>query len=421
LKFEDIMTTRHFLLTVLIITLMTGINSTAQLPNTIKLEQGTLIKLGAEPFHLKAAIYAGRDQKPSATVEIDWATLNKYRRVIQSKDFSQTLIVNSEKVHNESGQYFPGYLNVILAAMVDPTSLLGMMQPDDIAWTKAGGQAQENGSVCFQGKFSGCFSGDRSLGLRETIKPLGTSVEFTDYKKFHSERIARRINVTTGNRSFYRVIVEKLDELKQGSDELFEVNESTPANKILLNKFLTDDQLRAMLDGPAEIIWPQIPDKVEEGTTSYYVAIDQKGVVRDVTPIDVNIERANDSAVRQIKRWKFKPYLINGIPAQVEGRMSFHYNTRQYGPKDILSDEEVRILATNQVQPIMPEGSVSKGTTYDVWISVDSDGIIIEKLFGSGPKELWAMCDKALMQWHFAPIMENGQPRPYRAHVIFKF
>jgi hypothetical protein len=56
-----------------------------------------------------------------------------------------------------------------------------------------------------------------------------------------------------------------------------------------------------------------------------------------------------------------------------------------------------------------------------MWIAVDSDGIVIEKIPGEGPAQLFEPCDQAVKQWHFSPILENGMSRPYRAQLVFHF
>ncbi|MGO4209357.1 hypothetical protein AB4043_00840, partial [Terriglobus sp. YAF25] len=143
------------------------------------------------------------------------------------------------------------------------------------------------------------------------------------------------------------------------------------------------------------------------------------GKVREVLPLYTVNERTNDSAVRQIMRWTFRPYLKDGVPQQMEGVLSFTVDTRKWGPKEPLTDAEVRKLATNIVEPKVDGSKYPKGTTYSLWAAIDSDGQVIEAMTGDGPHELWGPCYDAMRSWHFSPLMENGQPRPYRANFIF--
>lgn len=49
---------------------------------------------GSVPFHIKAVITEGRNTEPIGHVEMYWVAPNKWRRTIESDDFSQTLVVN---------------------------------------------------------------------------------------------------------------------------------------------------------------------------------------------------------------------------------------------------------------------------------------------------------------------------------------
>jgi hypothetical protein len=139
--------------------------------------------------------------------------------------------------------------------------------------------------------------------------------------------------------------------------------------------------------------------------------------VREVLPLSVRAERADDSARRQIMQWKLKPLVRNGVPVQIEGVLNFDFNTREYGPAEPLTDEEARKLASNIVEPVFSPSTTS-GATFTIRIAVDINGDVIESIAGDGAHEIYPACAAALRQWRFRPIMENGQPRPYRAQII---
>jgi hypothetical protein len=162
-----------------------------------------------------------------------------------------------------------------------------------------------------------------------------------------------------------------------------------------------------------------LEDRQTTGETNYYVSIDRLGQVREVLPLSVAVERADDSARRQILKWKFKPVIRDGIAVQAEAVFNFHFNTRQYGPATPLTNDEVRKLASNVVEPAFSPGSAS-GATYSLWIAVDTDGRVIEEIAGDGPHDLSEVCFEAIGKWHFNPILEDDKPRPYRAQVTFR-
>jgi hypothetical protein len=396
-----------------------GICAISLLSQSVKIEQGTLIAPGSEPFHLKAAITDDHDDAPLAYVEIFWVSPDKWRRTIKSQEFSQTLIVNGGKVFEQhSDNYFPFRLKVLVTAMVDPKPVLDAHRPDDILETKANGAANESGRSCYKpGVMAGCTMNPD--GLNEIVGAPGHIVSFAAYKKFHGKRIARRVVNQIDREDFQTAEITELSDLTNADESLFAIAKPTPPAQVLRDEFVSESELRTQLQGTPEIIWPQMLDGAITGKASFLVELDPSGKVRDVIPIHNDNYSSSDSAIRQIKRWKFNPAIKDGAPAQAEGVLTFDVNTRAYPPYEPLTDEQVRKLATNIVEPTVPSGLVPPGTDYKLQITVDTDGVIAEKIAVGGPPQLFGPCDQALMQWHFRPIMDNGQPRSYRGVVVF--
>ncbi len=382
--------------------------------------QGVLVVPGSAPFELKAWIGDGSDPTVVATVEMEWMAPDRWRRTIQSKDFSQTVIVSGDKVsEQDSDFYFPLGLETLVTAMVDPRPIVAAIRPGDLVQTKANGASKESGAVCFDGPVRGCMTSPG--GLRETLGAAGHSVEFMDYRDFHGKRIARRLVYEVSVGDFMSASVTELKELKGPSPELLAVDHPTDPAQRLHVVTLDQTALMNLATEKREIVWPQVLDGATTGKASFYVSIDKTGKIREVEPLRTDNERANDSAIRQIMRWKFKPPVVDGIPAQVEGILTFDLNTREFGPKEPLNDAEGRKLATSIVDPVVPNGSVPQGTVFKIAVAIDSDGTILEEIVLDGPSKLFTPCDRALHQWHFQPILENGQPRPYRTLIEFRF
>lgn len=171
---------------------------------------------------------------------------------------------------------------------------------------------------------------------------------------------------------------------------------------------------------PLEIIWPQVLDGPLSGDALYRVTIDSTGVVTDVQPLTISVERSNDSVIRQIMRWKFKPPTQDGVPVQAEVVWTFHFNTRAFGPSEPLTEAEARKLATKIVDPNYPPGTPS-GETCSMRIAVDSDGYLIEVIGDVCPGDaLYIPSLHAIQSWQFKPVLENGEPRPYRSEITFR-
>jgi hypothetical protein len=111
---------------------------------------------------------------------------------------------------------------------------------------------------------------------------------------------------------------------------------------------------------------------------------------------------------------------MSGGPAQTQSILTFTLNTREWEPPDPLRDVEVRKLASNIVELVIPVGLAPSGTAYTVHVAIDSDGNLIEAIPAEGIRGIFQPCYGAIRQWHFSPILEDGQPRPYRAEVKFQ-
>ncbi|HKN21941.1 MAG TPA: hypothetical protein VJX73_11020 [Terracidiphilus sp.] len=392
--------------------------SQAQSPQSVAVVQGTLTAPGSAPFHLKAEITDDGDSSPMATMEMSWLDPNHWRREIRSEEFSQTMVVNGEKVfEQDSTEYFPLGLWSITTAMVDPAPILAKLGPADQIRTKANGLSSESGVSCFDASHRYCMSGP--WGLEEFVGGAGHSIEFEEYRPFHGKRIARRLVYLVSAGDFMTARVMELQDLTQPSDDLFAVEHPTdPSNRV---RVVTLDQaaLMDLVTEKSAIIWPQVLDGKVTGKGSFYISIDTAGKIREIHPVRTDNERTNDPAIRQMMRWKFKPPVVDGIPAQVEGILTFDLNTREYGPKEVLADAEMRKMATSTAELDVPPGTVPPGSVKKVWVAVDADGYVIEWIAGDGPGGLSTQIVDAMKHWSFKPIYIDGKPMPYRGEIDF--
>jgi Gram-negative bacterial TonB protein C-terminal len=392
-------------------------NKTNPIHNVV---EGSLIVAGSTPFHLRAVITEGQEQSPYGQIEMFWMAPDKFRRVIKSDDFSQTLIVNGNQTFEQnSSDYFPLQLHTLITAMMDPQAIIDAIQPGDLVLIKSNGAVNESGIKCVDRNNNFCVK-DKN-GLRETIAASGHAVDWSQYEMFDGKRIARVItNAPRLGEDLLTLTIEELRPIQPLDESLFEIpNPTDPQHQIRFID-LSEEDLRRNLLGSSEIIWPQTLDSTEKGPASFYVSIDPTGSVREVLQLYTVNERANDSAIDQIMKWKYKPITKGGFPAQAEGVLSFTLDTRAWGPASPLTDAEARKLASNITAPDVPVGKFPVGTVCNLRISVDSTGKVIEAIIDGCPSGLGIPSLDALRKWQFSPIMENGQPRPYRANIEFR-
>jgi hypothetical protein len=380
--------------------------------------QTPLTAPGNPSFHLKATV-SDRDQQGSGEIEIYWVNPTKWRRTISSAEFSQTLVVNGAQVfEQDSDDYIPLSLQTLLIAMTDPQPLIDALRPGDKLATKANGGTKPP-AICSHLNLSRTTGGQmmchegpyRDL---ETIGPAGHNVSFAEYQDFKGKKVARLLIVS---RETARVT--ELTELKKADDAIFVIESPTPIEKRIRVATLQESELRSQATQPLEIIWPQVLDGATTGPSSYYLSIDRNGSIRETVIIRSANERANESALRQIEKWTFKPMIKDGVPVQAEGSLTFTTDTRAWGPANPLSDAEVRKLASNVSDPIFPPGT-ALGASCTVRIAIDEEGNLIEAIAGEGTPGLFAPCYNAVQMWQFHPVMQDGQPRPYRAEIKFQ-
>lgn len=379
--------------------------------------QGTLTRPGGTPFYLQAVVTERGDPDEHVDVEMSWVAPDKWTRTIKSNEFSQNLIVNGDRIfEQDSDDYFPVGIRTLVTALVDPKPVLETVRPGDFVRTKANGGSDESGKMCFGPSSKMCITG--KYGLTESVRGPGRSVDFMDYQKFKDMRVARLLvyHIDAGDNLQARITT--LGELDTHDEGKFLISEPTPNEKQNRSVILPEGELRSLALQPTEIVWPQVlEDNQTSGETSYYISLDRSGQVREVLPLSVAVERADDSARRQIMKWKFKPVLRDGVPVQAEAVLSFHYDTRAYGPHAPLTNEEARKLASNIVEPVFPSGTAPSGSTFTIWIAVDVEGNIIESIAGDGPHQLYQACSQAIGKWRFTPILKSGKARPYRAQI----
>jgi len=401
-----------------------GASLSAQQPSagqrqSVTVVQGTLTAPGSTPFHLRAEVTEDRDTSPKASVEVFWRDPEHWRRVIHSDEFSQTMVVNGEKVfEHDSTHYFPLGLWSIVTAMLDPKQIIAKLDPADQVRTKANGLSRESGITCFDANHRMCMS--NPWGLDEFVGGAGHSIEFNDYHPFAGERIARRLVYLVSAGDFMTARVTDLQVLKDMDDRLFAVDLPTAPSQRIQVVTLGQEALMNLVTEKSEIIWPQVLDGNITGKASFYISVDTLGKIREVEPLRTDNERSNDSAIRQIMRWKFKPPVIDGVPAQVEGVLNFDLNTREYGPKEVLTDAEMRKLATSTKELDVPPGAAPPGSVEKIWVAVDADGYVIEWIAGDGPSGLTIPIVEAMKHWSFKPIYIDGKPMPYRGEIDFR-
>jgi len=395
-------------------------------------QQSKLTHAGGAPFHLKAHITNSGAPKPEYTADVEeyWVSPEKWRRTVQSAGFTQTLIVNGDKVSEKLiGDYYPFWLHDLVTALFDPLPMaeqLKLMQgqleiPEDSAKSnscvnmqvKVGiAPAQNSVGLAF------CFGGRGGL-LQAVITP-GYKAQFDNYLPFKKKMVARSIKAEFAPGLVLTAQVTELAELPSPDEKLFTIDAITPAAEQMKTIQVTEDSARALALNTPAIAWPTVREGKTEGVISVYISVDRSGQVREVWPVVSNNLELNKAAREQLLRWQYKPY-NNGGPSQMEAVLTFAFATRIENPIPVLNDAEARKLATHIVEAVVATGKARKGTKFTLRVSVDEAGKAqtVENQNKVAPA-LYTAGSAALKQWRFRPYMNHGKSDRFYADITFQ-
>jgi outer membrane biosynthesis protein TonB len=395
-------------------------------------QQSKLTVAGGAPFHLKAHITNAGTPKPEYTADVEefWGSPEKWRRTVQAASFSQTLVVNGDKVSEKiSGDYYPFWLHDMVTALFDPLPMADQLKgmqgqleiPEDSAKSNSClnmqvrvgiAPAQNNLGMAF------CFGGRG--GLLQAVVTPGYKAQFDSYLPFKKKMVARTIKAEFAPALVLTVKVTELAEFSNPDEKLFAIDAPTPAADQIKTIQVTEDSARSLAVNTPAIIWPPVREGKTEGIMSVYVSVDRSGKVREVWPLASNNPELNEPVREQLLRWQYKPY-NNGGPLQMEAVLTFAFATRIENPVPVLSDAQARKLATRIVEAVVPPGKARKGTRFSLRISVDEGGKAqtVENKNKVAPA-LYKAGVAALKQWRFRPYMNNGKPDRFYAEITFQ-
>jgi len=308
------------------------------------IEVARLTASGGKPFHLKATIVetTNPDSDLQGDVEEYWVSPQRWRRVIHSPQFSQTLVVNGDKVsETDTGDYYPFWLRELVTAIFDPLPMFSEMKNGEIKRLKTqipnpAQQGSKNSCARFESKVGTppaentllemfCFEGDYSLP-RTAITP-GYAAEFEHYKPFGKKWIARTITINPEPDTTVEARVVELTELSKPDESLFVAEPPGAPDQQLKSVRVEEAELRKMGIRTSDIVWPPVQEGKTSGVLTLYISTDRNGKVREAWPIGSENPALNEAASEQVKQWELKPAVSEGIHVQVEGTLTLAFKT----------------------------------------------------------------------------------------------
>jgi TonB family protein len=292
--------------------------------------KSTLTAPDGRPFHLKLSAEDTSSKAPEYKVEIEvwWAAPDKWHREVKSSVFAQTAVHNGQHYfESNSSDYLPFWLHELIQESVDPIPE-AQLKDIDVDWSNSGCGRWETEYSKESEKISVynsvCFNANGTA--REIFaQPLG--VVFADYKSFSGKEVARSLTVWPGGRSEVKAKVTLLEPLKP-DDSLFAIPNDTGFPSRLRFLSVPESALQPDTQANTLLAWPIVHNFPATGLISINVKIGRDGNIREVgTALSRNVVM-NDAAVAQIKNWKFKPYLVEWIPVQVNTNITLHFDAK---------------------------------------------------------------------------------------------
>jgi hypothetical protein len=303
-------------------------DSLADLANKVaKRSQITLP--GARPFVLKAKVLESThpaNTNYQAEIEEYWVAPDKWRRVVKTSSFSETLTVNGGRTSEQiTGDYYPNGLRTIVAAIFDPGAALkdGFYLSSPVTkgemtcqhFTYTAGVAPVSNQVLSS------FCLDDGL-IAFVLKP-GYRAVYKNYQYFSGKYIADTISETIESGTVVEATIEKLSELKSPDEAMFAVQDSSaPLQTIRAD----EPTLRSLAANAPDIVWPIVSGGADNGKLSLYVCLDRSGNVREIYELNSSDAGLSDMARDQVMKWRFRPASTQGVPVQVEGVLTFAFH-----------------------------------------------------------------------------------------------
>ncbi|HMI49961.1 MAG TPA: hypothetical protein VK525_00520 [Candidatus Saccharimonadales bacterium] len=381
---------------------------------------------GSKPFHLVASVMetAVPGSAPRAKIEEYWVSPTKWKRIIESPDFSQVRIVNGDAISEKNtGDYFPAWLNDMVTATFDPVPMLADLRKANSLMLPPRGGANSDTCVDFPMRIDRwviCFEGSQQL--LSSVFTKAYFAEFKDYKKFEGKWVSRKIDRQLDRVSKLETQINTLELLLSPDEAMFAIQQPTPLAEQITRVRVSDDMVRKLALDSTEISWPKVGQGILKGGCGIFIAADRTGHIREAYSAGCDNAAMEAPLHDTLMKWRLKPPTLGGIPVQIESLMGFSFQTEIDGAQapPLLTDREARKLAGNIHEPRFPPDTDMPGTEYVARISIDDDGrfLGIENTHNLSAPVLGAI-DKAIMNWKFKPYVKDGRPQPFKADLVF--
>jgi TonB family protein len=301
----------------------------------------SLTDSGSPPFHLKLHAGDPHNEHPEFTTDIElwWAAPDKWRRQITSPIFSQTAVQNGQHYsESNSSDYFPWWLHELITDPLNPLPIEELKDELKNAPIELRGsptrRCAEWQSEFAQGSDrigihnSVCFNADATVQEAFTRT---SSAHFGAYRTFGSKRVPGFLELSAKSaEGRYVDLVGRLSLLEPLQEDaiLFVVKDDTGLAARARFVSVPESALKDYKLHAPPLQWPPVHNFPATGLMTINLKIDRNGNIREIdSAISRNVV-LQEPAVEQVKNWKFKPFLVDGSPVQVNVDISIRFEAK---------------------------------------------------------------------------------------------
>jgi len=316
----------------------------------IAAKHSTLDQAGNPPWHLKATVVDLGKHLPEydGTMEMWWVSPTEWRREVKLKsgEFTQVLIHNGSNVfEDDKPGYFPDWLRNLVDETTNPIPRYDQLvaaTPQEIV--QPGGT---KGATVLRWPINGIdpthfihasFAFYNDTGLIQYGGDLDWDFHYRDYQPFHDLQIAHWISAGPPEIS---IQINTLEDLGAPDAKMFAIAKPTPVKDQIKTVVVTESEMRKLIVSAPAPVWPDVPPPPPgrngapprgaalTGSMIMGISVDRTGQVREVYKWEGDNRALEPAAHEQIAKWKFKPYMVNGVPVQVLSTLTFPFTVKQ--------------------------------------------------------------------------------------------
>jgi hypothetical protein len=121
--------------------------------------------------------------------------------------------------------------------------------------------------------------------------------------------------------------ITQLTELSQPDENLFAIEQPTPPEGWINQLRISETTMRSLSLTSTEIEWPAVEHGLLTGGCALYVSADRTGHMREVWPGGCDNNELMTPLREMVRKWQLKTATVNGVPVQVEARLTFPVKT----------------------------------------------------------------------------------------------